>query len=393
MAAAITVLPTVIQAEVITTGNLSVLLGQGFFQRKFTSFNGYLNGDLAAALRLDPANTLTLSYAGLYQNFANSEQLEGGGLFFQQSMTHQVLTKWTSRPSRDFAFKPYLGIRKNYSQETKDEPWGQGLFDSLRLNPGMEWQSGEESSGEAFCLGYDFYWTHYPNFKDNLGQRFGQELSQEQFNPGSRLLDSLAHQFTYSSDSINEAEGIRGKFSAIVNYKAFLDQRVVHSDGTFSSGKRRDYLGSLIWRSYLEGRRKKESRFSLSYMHSNQNHLDSDISHPRFIPNFYDYIELERKKIWGFRSEPPFIRLGNEIRLRYYLGRIVQDAGGEYEGNTKVITLVDDFNFKLGAPISTNVAWQAALRLSLGLANTFYQQPYQYIYFAANYFGGLSWRF
>lgn len=373
-------------------GDFSAALGQSFFQRKLSSFNGNASGNLALATRLNEARSIMASYSGQYGNFVNTEQLVGGGYLFQQSMTHQVNISGVMPIKTKINLEPRLGIKRGFFNETKDEPWSKGLFDYRRINLGTDLFFGDQESNEYMSLGYDFFQNTYPNFKDNLGARFGQELAQEEFNPGSKLLDSVDHQLSLGSAFSEPSEDKTGRYDLFLIQRLYEDQKIINQDGTYAAKKRRDLTFTLSKTRFFTDRRKKESEISLTYLDSNQNHLDANLDRLKFIPDYYDYAELTWKPLWGFRKQPPYLQLSNEVILRGYLGRDAQKSGGEYSEN-KTVTLSDNLELRLGAPIGGGWAWQIAMNIGFGLSNNFYKAPYTYNYFLLNYFGGLAWRF
>src|SRR3989338_131160 len=188
-------------AEGSPPSGLQMLGGQYFFAGEKGSLSGNVSGMVAPALKFNEQWALLPSLNSSYQGTKQVVDLVGAGTLFQEQRAHRASLKsvYTS-PGGNWRLKPSASYKYELLKETKDEDWGNGLFDYKKWDLGFE---GEYVYREPFSLraGFDYYQVAFLNYKtleSQAAQNFSG-LSREL--TGDRILDSRNYALSLGVDA------------------------------------------------------------------------------------------------------------------------------------------------------------------------------------------------
>jgi hypothetical protein len=384
------------------SGKLDLFGGQYFFENQSGAVNGYGVFDAQLARSYSSSAGLIVSARSVYTGFKQVNELSGGGTLFQQSMDNALGVKWLQRYEGGYSLKPRLGVKNQLFRETKDEKWGKGLYDFNRYEGGLTLEHKTRwglSTPWIWQLSWDAYYTRYTRFK-SLASQYGQELAAP--NPGSRVLDTLTNQFSYDTE-LDLPGFMKADLLASVALIGYQDQRVINSEGRYLSSKRSDSYAALnlgISKRYNDIAVLGQVRpvlgvnVGLANLISNQNHLDTDPKHLKFIGSFYDYSEVRMAPTaqFTFISCGLVTRLSYEFALRSYSERLAQKSDGTYTSG-RLAQYSNSFNVEASYPVYRNLDAKLQGTWSASRSNNRYEQVYRYNYNSSAYFAGFEWRF
>lgn len=383
-------------------GKLDVFGGQYFFEDQAGAFNGYGILDAQLAKSESSSSGYFVSARSVYTGFKQVNELSGGGTLFQQSMDHSLGAKFIRRYEGGWSLKPRAGVKLQLFRETKDEDWGDGLYDFTRYEGGLTLEHKTRwglSVPWTWQLSWDAYYTRYARFK-TLASQFGQELAAP--NPGTRTLDTLTNQFSYSTE-MDLPNFIRADFFASLSMISYLDQKVINSEGRYLPGKRSDYYQSVnagLSKRYGDidvlGRVRPVLGLGVGAagMFSNQNHLDTDPARLKYIRGYYDYAEyrVTPSAQLTFIGTGLVTRMSYEFAARNYSARLAQRGDGSYTAK-KLTQRSGSFTAELVYPLFETVDIKAQGSWASSGSNNDYEQVYRYSYDSSMYFVGTEWRF
>src|SRR6185503_9073135 len=103
-----------------------------------------------------------------------------------------LILKEVYSPRDSFKIKATGGVRAEFLRETKDETWGNGLFDYRKYTGGLETEFDfSKKAGTRFA--YDYYMLTFPNYQ-SLESSQDPTLSRELV--GKDILNSGNHLLT-----------------------------------------------------------------------------------------------------------------------------------------------------------------------------------------------------
>ncbi|MBI4064286.1 MAG: hypothetical protein HY401_08320 [Elusimicrobia bacterium] len=369
-----------------------LMLGQYFFEGKPSSWGGNIDASYAHALRFSEELSFVPLALMRYQGTKSVTDLAGGGQLFQDSASAAVQMKTIIKRGK-LKFKPSLGYRKEMLRESKDEAWGDGLFDFAKPSAGMEFEyvySPERYGGFSF----DFYQLKFPNYQSLESQR--SELKRE--NAQARILDSNNYVLGANWSLPLPVRSSVGILKVDLARRDYPYQNIVLSSGELSNEERKDGIltVSLVGRAvYRMGRTTRVGLGAVAQRQryaSNQNHYDSRGA--KFTADYYDYKEetFKPKAEFAFGRAGAVYGLTLSYTRRQYLNRKVQDAGGRYLTDNIFIHqrgLILDVAFPL--------AGELKLLLSSSIAdsssNMAYEKIFRYNYTLSNHLLGFSYGF
>ncbi|MBI4422290.1 MAG: hypothetical protein HY554_01100 [Elusimicrobia bacterium] len=392
-------------AEIIPMYQLSLMGGQYFFSGAKSSLNGNVQGNVAPAVKFSERWTLLPVYSVNFQGTKPVTDPVGSGTLFQQSMDHRLsVAGLYSDPGGRWKFKPSASYKAQFLKETRDEGWGDGLFDYHKAGVGFE---VEDVYKDPFSvrIGYDFYYIRFPHFQslesksglDPNGNPLGRETA------GANVLDTLNNQFTIAATRPfpydNPKVSLQATYS--VNYQRFADQKLVDLSGQYQSSLRQDTLQSLAvsaahprpvsWGG-MDFRLSNRFGVGASYNGSNQNNYDA--SRAQFISDAYSYATFwagpSWSLAWGPEKAQSWTSLGFTFSRTQYLGRLVQDRTGQYLSEKQK---TDRYHLSLGYgyPVAPNFSLRAQANFLWAESNMKYEATYRYTYSTANYLVGFSY--
>jgi hypothetical protein len=380
-------------AEVTTIADVRFLSGQHFFNGAISSVAGNLNASVTPAVKFNERWSLFPTWQGEYRGTRDVQELAGGGTLFEDS-TRQSATFKAVRAAGPWKHKLSLGAAAEWLRETKDEEWGNGLFDNLKFSGGLETQY-DFSRAAGGRLAYDFYRISFPNYL-SLETSSDPTLSREL--AGEKVLDSDNHMLTYSMWSPFPG-GMRLGADLYYNLRSFADQNVVDAQGQFTGTGREDKTlalsASLDSRPYAPWdalRLGTGLRLGYAVNDSNQNHFDA--RKVAFLGDYYDYDQMSvAPRLTAALGERPWLLTGSLGYVRrQYADRPAQDDAGDYVGGkTKVTTT--SASLGLSYPYSKNFKVQIQGSLAWSDSNQRYEKVFRYNYKIANYMVGFSYEY
>lgn len=379
-------------AEVTTVADVQFFGGQHFFGGSASSLAGNLNAVVTPAVKFSEVYSLVPTWQAEYRGTRDVQELAGGGTLFQDS-TRQGLTLKNVWTTGAWKYKATAGAAMEWLRETKDESWGDGLFDNRKLSGGVEAQ-WDKSKQTGARLAYDYYILAFPNYQ-SLESASDPSLSREL--AGENVLDSKSHLATFTMWSPFPG-GLRADWSAYYNMRDFDDQTLVDAQGQLTSAKRADKtlsmsagLGARPW-SWGESRWVADFDFSFGMNDSNQNHFD--VNKTRFIGEYYDYTQwaLRPTLTAAFGSTPWVLTAGAGYSRRDYDSRPVQNAAGDYlTANTQITET--SIHLGVSFPYSKTFKVRMAGNLAWSDSNQEYEKTFRYNYKIANYMIGFSYAY
>lgn len=394
-------LPSPICAEVefFPLANVSLLGGQYFFEKETASFGGNIYLELTPTLQFTDELSLIPTYSGSYRGTKNVTELVGGGTLYQEAQDHLLALRLTNQITEDIKLKTNASYKLELLRETKDESWGKGLFDYYKIAAGIEGEKKfflETSGLDSLTGGYTFYTVKFNNYS-SLAEKttsYGQELTGK---VGENVLDFSAHEI-YLYNKFLFGSNTRLKINYSFTYKNFVDQKVMTALDQYSSEKRKDqihFLDLLI--SHFHGQRKGLKFIGFVGMEmvsysSNQNH--SDASKFKFIPKYYNYLELAIKPGINifFGKKGQGIDFSYEYAFRSYPERLARDSAGDYL-TEKINTKTSTIGLGTTYPLHKKVNLRFQINYLVSSSNMKYEKVYRYNYNTLNYFLGASWEY
>ena len=383
-------------------GKLDLLGGQYFFEKQSGAVNGY--GVLAVQLAKSYSSDsgFFVSVKSVYTGFKQVNELSGGGTLFQQSLDNTLGFKWIKRYEGGYSLKPRAAVKNQLFRETKDEKWGKGLYDFTRYEGGLTLERKTRlglSTPWLYQLSWDIYYTRYARFK-TLASQYGAELDAP--DPGTRTLDTITNQVSYGSE-FDLPDFTKLNVLAALSLTDYRDQKVINSIGEYLPDRRSDtcqVLNAGLSKRFVDlnllGQARPILGFSLglSNVISNQNHLDTDPAHLKYIGSFYDYWEtrLAPDAQVTYTSSLMTLRLGYEFAMRRYYKRLAQKSDGAYT-SAKLNQYSSSFTLETSYPLVKGLDARAYGTWASSSSNNRYEQVYRYNYNSSSYFAGLEWRF
>lgn len=388
-----------LELDFIPMANLSLLGGQYYFEKEAASFGGNIYLDLIPVMKFTDELSLIPTYSGAYRGTKNVTELVGGGTLYQQAQDHLLALRLTNQMSESFKMKVNTSYKLELLQETKDESWGNGLFDYYKIAAGLEGEKKffPETLGVDFLTGgYTFYMVKFNNYS-SLAEKttsYGTELTGK---VGQNILDFNAHEiYIYSNFVLNPNIRLKGNYS--FTYKGFSDQKVIQDGPSYTDDKRNDLIHWLnLTVSHFHGKRKGLKFVGLMGIElisssSNQNHYDAKKT--KFIPKYYNYLELAIKPgvniLFGKKGQG--IDFSYKYAYRNYSERLVQDSAGDYSlTNEKINTKTSTISLGTTYPLHKKLNLRLQVNYLVSSSNMEYEKVYRYNYNTMNYFLGAGW--
>jgi len=388
------------EIEFLPLASLQVLGGQYFFEKESASFGGNIYLDIIPALKFTDELSLVPTYSAGYRGTKNVTELVGGGTLTQQAMDHSLTLKFVNQITEDIKLKLKTGYKLELLKETKDESWGNGLFDYEKIAAGIEGEKKINKKLDSLTGGYGFYKLKFKNYASLAEKEYGQELAGK---IGKNVLDSNAHEvYLYSNFVFTPDLQAKGDYS--FTYKDFFDQKVVTSSGDYSKDKRKDQIHLLdLLVSYLQTYRERiRVVYALGLQtvvyQSNQNHYDA--KNFKFVPNYYNYWEqgIKPEIVFYIGRLPYAVDFSYQFTYREYLERLTQDTNGNYLSNGGIHTNISTISLGISYPFGPKeFIGKISLRIQanylISKSNMKYEKLYRYNYDTANYFLGINWEY
>ncbi|MBL8023157.1 MAG: hypothetical protein JNK54_02590 [Elusimicrobia bacterium] len=379
-------------ATVTPLTQMTLTTGQSFYDGTATSVSGNADVVVTPVVKFSDQWSVFPTYHGFYQGTQDVQSLAGGGRFFRDTTGHSLLLK-DVHTFGVWKIKPSLGASMEWLRETRDEGWGQGLFDYRKWNGGLE---VEYNPTPAFGgrAAYDYFQIIFPNY-ESLESAQDPTLSREL--AGEKVLNN-----TNGMTLLNTWMSLpwKGKLdvTGLVHSRKFKDQPLVNDQGQLLSTNRKDE--SLVLDSVLTY--PLPTLFGIRFwgdlggryitLNSNQNHFDAKQS--VFQANYYDYEEGRGsaqlvatilENLWR-------MSLSGYYERRRYADRLAQDSTG-VDLNENLITTTVTTRLGLAHSLTPNTKIHLNGSLGWSHSNTNYEGIFRYNYRIASYGIGISYDF
>ncbi|MEI7481763.1 MAG: hypothetical protein WCK75_05375 [Elusimicrobiota bacterium] len=383
------------QIKVIPVANISLMGGKYYLDDKAASFQGRADAFISSDIKFSESSELIPVYSGYYNGTQDIQELAGGGVLTRKRQGHTFSLKYVN--TREFdKYKPRVSYSKNLISETKDEKWGDGLFDYATFSAGFE--AEQERPYGTFTESYDYYSVKYGNYATLLSKSQTvidtatfNELSA---NAGANTMDNVNHRlgfaYTWFPDPLVLQAGCD------FTWRGYGDQAVVArpvaGSPFFKADKRSDLVQNITFKLTRNIKPLMLSVGSrVSYLSSNQNSYDA--SRTKFIEDYYSYVEfgVSPSMNFGFKNGAMFGFSVDYSKL-YYLGRLKQDDAGNYS-KTKANQDTWLTSLSVRYPVMNRFFARAGYNYQIASSNTRYEANYKYNYRASNYLMGLEWEF
>jgi hypothetical protein len=380
-------------AQVTPIYNLSFLGGQNFFDGTASSVAGNVDALVTPVVKFSDRWSLFPTYQGTYQGTQDIQELAGGGTLFQDSTSQALVVKSVHKLGDKWKIKPSVGGRVEWLRETRDEEWGEGLFDYRKVSGGLEGEYALSPMAGG-RLAYDYYQLAFPNYQ-SLESAQDPTLSRELV--GEDVLDNDNHMGTFSLWSPLPARG-RFDLTAVYNLRNYSDQPVVAPSGDLTATKRKDSVSSLVAAAAFPIKSPNGVRLTgqlglgLGVQTSNQDHYDARKA--VYVADYYDYTDwrVAPRVTAGLAQGKWLLSLAGSYERREYGNRPAQDANGDYVGSKLwVSTLLSQL--AVVRPLSAHMRLRLEASLGWSQSNTDYEKVFAYNYRMANYLVGFSYEY
>lgn len=383
-------------SKVLTVADVSLLGGKYFLDSQAASFQGRVDAFVSPTIKLSENSDLIPVYSGNYSGTQDIQELAGGGVLTRKRMTNTFSIKYVYTDEFN-KYKPRLSYSKAGIKETKDEKWGDGLFDYTTLSFGFE--AEQERPKGTFTESYDYYKVTYPNYSTLLSQSQSvfndtttfNELST---NAGANPLDNTSHRLGFVYSWFPEPLNMKAGYD--FTYRNYGDQAVaarpVTGGSPFKSDKRSDIMQNFS----LKASRALKPLFlsagaRLGWLSSNQGSYDSTRS--KYMEDYYSYVDFSLSPAMTLALQNGMqFSFGLDWRRVWYQGRLKQGSAGEY-GNSEIKQTSWLTSLSARYPVANRFYLRGAYNYQVSSSNMHYEESYRYNYRASTYLMGLEWEF
>lgn len=380
-------------AEVRTMGDVSLLVGQYFFNTSQSSLAGNIAATVVPVVKYSERLTLIPMYRGQYRGTKEAADLFGGDTLFQDAQSHTLSLKAVYALAPVVKAKLEGGYRAEFLRETRDETWGNGLFDYTKTNGGAEMEFAY-ARGQKIRAGVDAYiisFTNYATLESSAAAGgLGRELAGKNTLDTSNLTAAVTHEAAFS--------GFSTTVSAALTNRAYPSQTTVLPNGELSSNKRRDSIaaGSMEvarpWRVSRGTRLVVGVNVQGTMVDSNQNHYDA--RKYVYLPDYYDYttVAAGMDVSFLFGPKPWGVTVGTTMSRQDYAERLVQNTDGDY-GSEAIRTDETAYTATVTYPLRDGFKLRLTGSFIDARSNMKYEKTFAYNYQTSNYLMGFSYEF
>lgn len=327
------------------------------------------------------------SYNGTYDRSAQVVAQEEGGRQTNTTQTHSLNTSLKYFVNERWSLRPFFFADWIFVNETRDESFGEGLYDYEQLGGGVEstWSLLKTDTREdELKLSFRYLGREYPNYRSllSLFNRNGSIETNEKDLDGYKV--SLGGE---SRTKNGWAWGLEGIFF----YKDYTDKKIIDSNGIRDTSNTREdfveYVNVYISHPINEGWSwRLDGQFS-----ANQSNLDFYDTHNSptfgdddFIKDYFDFYSFQIKpsllyvKQWA-EDRRFFFTLDYTFNALLYDGRRAQDISGRY-GSEDEENFTHTVSGKTSVPINKNISWVVYGNYTVADSNQDFESFYLYNY-------------
>jgi hypothetical protein len=380
-------------------GAITALGGLHAFEGAPGSFSGNLDASFSPAVKLSDRWALLPSLSATYEGTRRLSDALGTATANQQRSEGRMGVRGVyGDPLSRWRFKPTMFYGVEFLKETKDEEWGRGLFDQRRLTLGGEI---EVLLQEPWILRLQGHWfsAQYPNYTTLESQAAfqfqGRSITRELV--GDRILDRDGYHFAFAGDAPLGARAI-GTAKVAVVWSRFSRQRIVDEGGQFQREVREDVLIDSVFSARMPHNWNADLRalasldFGIMANSSNQNGYDA--TRGKFLPGFYDSIEIRAIPavtfIIGPVRRPVNLTLKVGWKSRQYPHRFAQNSSGAYSPDA-LSTTEWSGGISLTYPMARRVSLLFQCDRASAQSNQDFSPFYRYAYQSTTALAGVRW--
>ncbi len=389
--------PLAAEMKITPVASINLLGGKYFLDSDAASFEGRADAYFSPAIRLGERHELLPVYSGNYSGTQDVQELAGGGVLTRQRQNHSLSLKYVY--TRDFdKYKPRVAYSRALVRETKDESWGDGLFDYDTFSVGFE--AERERPHGTFTGSYDFFSVNYGNYATLLSDsqsifKDTDTFNQLSTNAGEKPMDNVSHRLAFSYTWFPEPVVMRAGYD--FSWRHYAEQAIINNQNAtglppFSSDKRSDFVQNFT---VSASRALKPVYLSAAaragWLSSNQGSYDN--TEKKYMDDYYSYVDfsLNPAMTLALKNGSQF-RFGLEWRKVFYLGRLAQGTDGSYAASEI------DQTYWLSSvsaryPVLPRLYARGAFNYQLSDSNMRYEDNYRYNYRASTYLFGVEWEF
>ena len=338
-------------------------------------------------------------YNGSYNHSSQVVAQDEGGRRAQTTQEHDLTTSLKYNVNETWSLRPIFFADWVFVNETKDESFGNGLYDYRDIGGGIEsaWVTLKtEERFEETRLGFRYLDRQYPNYHSLLSL----------FDPNGSIenneKDLNGYKINLTRD-VTVKNGWSWGLEGIFFYKDFTDKKTVNSNGIRTGSGREDtleYINANIahplgagWTFRLDG----QAAFNQSNLDFYDTRNTATFADDNFLPDYFDYTSLTVKPSFTYRKnlgeEKDFIlTLDYAFNALLYSGRKAQNVSGVYKSGDEE-DYSHTFSGKTSYPITKNVSWVVYGSYTIADSNQEFENFYLYNYDLWTAVTGVSLKF
>ncbi len=331
----------------------------GFEANLATSFMA--NTDFLSFLWFIP--TLTFNYS----NTAQPLNIDDERFLFSQWMDIYLSGGINWQSTDDWELRCRGFYRKDFSQQTKDEQFGTGLYDYIdtgfyieNVNKFQYYYIPIETT-----IGFKYIDRKFPNYKTLL-TALPEEVSEYKESPNTytKEKDTLTYSFYIDNNLQWTDSNWFTRLSFSYDYIPYIEQKVIDIDGSLSDARRIDRYVTLSLTVPYYATEMSGVEFGYEFINkmTNQNYLDTmgtsnDFSDDKYIETYYNYYqhlvkfainyEFPHKLLSNYK---PIAIIGLSLDITQYGTRLAKNREGKYKSEKQL-----DNNYTLSLNIRQNI--------------------------------------
>lgn len=377
--------------------------GKSVFRGSSDSLKGSCELILVPVIKFSERFSLLPQYEVKYFGQKSSTELAGGGRLHPKEQNHLISVKVINKFDNELKLKNRAGYKWVYLKETKDESWGDSLFNWDKVFGAIELEKKFKRHPVIFEGRFEYYQIRYPNY-DSLSAKAPdpdwRELS------GKKPLDYNANEiFMKMTCFLNPKVRLGGEY--IYTHNAYTNQLVVDEKGNASPKKRRDNINeiklSLMYFPEIKTSNRGATSLRTSYTckitDSNQNHFDTNwnrfanVQRKNFIHDFFDTTLHKISPQITFKlPQNKDLTLTYEYGYTKYKERLAQNKEGYYK-NERMYSRSQVYDINLLIPLNKGFSIDINGNFKNVDSNMKYERFYNYDYRCRNYSIGLLYQY
>jgi len=354
-------------------------------------------GSMSPAMKYDDNLYIIPLYSGSYQREKFFVVEEEGPLSTTEIQHHDLSVTAKYLVTEKATLSPTIFGGWDLNVETKDEDWGDGLYDYKEFGSGCDFDYLVYDAPKGriqLVSGAKWYIRQYPNYHSliSLATTTAPETDEKNYD-GIEL--SSGWKYTNLKNTSLDL-----KYILLMKY--FTDKKILDEDGILEGRRRQEYRNSVRLTALYSPAPNKGFQYNYSSEFicnmGNQNFYDSRgtavLSDDIFTPHYYDYLGFDARPEISYifvRKDKPIAILtgGYNFLMRHYTERKPQDSDGNYKSG-KQLDFEHIFKASLEIPVTKHVSWVTRYDYTLESSNMDYEQFYTYNYKLHRVMSGVS---